>query len=92
MTKAHEWAARVEAWRASGLSAAKYCAGREYSASALLWWSSKLRRKGATAVSGAKAEVHLARVVRAATSEQTVRTLVVQVGGARVDALRVSKG
>jgi transposase len=82
MTKASEWAARVEAWRASGLSAQKYCAGREYSASTLLWWSSKLGRKGA--VGGSRGEVRFARVVQAASSE-TARTLVVQVGGARVE-------
>jgi transposase len=87
MTKASEWAERVEAWRASGQSAPEYCAGREYSSKTLLWWSSRLRRKGAPARARSRSEaVHLARVVPAAGAVvRSAQAIVVQVGSARVE-------
>lgn len=43
-------------WRASGLTAAEFAAGRGYSAATLKWWSSRLKAPQA-------GEVTLARVV-----------------------------
>lgn len=44
MTKAAVWAKRIAEWRESGLGAAEFCMGREYSAKTLWYWSSKLGR------------------------------------------------
>lgn len=52
MTKEIEWAARVDAWRASGVSAAAFCAEQKYSATTLYWWSSRLRRGAGSAEQG----------------------------------------
>jgi hypothetical protein len=60
MANSTEWTERVVAWRASGLTAKAYCAGREFSAGALHFWSSKLNRGRKT-----HQPVKLARVVRA---------------------------
>jgi hypothetical protein len=54
-----QWTARVEAWRSSGRSAKEFCRGQGYSASALGYWSSRLRKEAE-----AKKEVRLARVIR----------------------------
>ena len=84
MTKASEWSARVQAWRASGKRAADFCAGREYSAKSLQWWSSRLKRMPAQAE---VRRVPLARVVRTPVGPHGVRSgiLVVQLGAARVE-------
>jgi len=37
-----EWARRVAEWRASGETAAEFCAGRGFAASTLRWYSSQL--------------------------------------------------
>lgn len=83
MAKASEWAARVEAWRASGERAADFCQGREYRAKNLQWWSSHLKRGRARAGD----RVALARVVRAPEATRTPRSssIVVQLGAARVE-------
>jgi hypothetical protein len=73
------WSKRVEAWRASGLTAEEYSAGRGFAAGTLRWWSSRLGR--ARRVS---APVALARVVTRPSVEVIRRTLVVEVAGARV--------
>jgi hypothetical protein len=43
------WVAHIEAWRASGLSQARYCGKHHLAKSTLGWWSSKLKREGAEA-------------------------------------------
>ena len=43
MANAAEWTKRVVAWRASGHTAAQFCAGRDFAARTLLRWSSELR-------------------------------------------------
>lgn len=88
MAKASEWMERVDAWRASGLSAAEFCEGREYSAKGLLWWSSHFRRHGKPARSGSTG-VALARVVRSpvekATPQSASAAIVVRTKRARVE-------
>jgi hypothetical protein len=86
MTKASEWAERVDAWRRSGQRAAEFCKDREYTAKSLQWWSSHLRHQGprpAPRVAG----VALARVVRRPPAMQSslCSPIVVQVGEARVE-------
>ena len=82
MTKASEWAQRVAAWRASGLSARDFCRELEYSGKDLQWWSSRLRRMQTPA---GDERVRLARVVRAAhTPPPSAASIVVELAGARV--------
>jgi hypothetical protein len=73
---AAEWTERVEAWRASGQSAAEFAAGKEYSEKLLRWWGSELRRREEK-----QPRVRVARVVRATPKEP----LVVAVGAARIE-------
>lgn len=85
MAKASEWSKRVAEWRASGLSAAKFCAAHGYSVKGLWHWSSKLGRANRT-VSRPRGVVHLARVVRAPVSEVVAESsnILVELGGARL--------
>jgi transposase len=90
MTKASEWAARVEAWRASGQSASDYCASRDYTAKSLQWWASRLRRNEEAGRSQPSAEpVRFARVVsvKASPEQRTAPTgvVVMQLGALRVE-------
>ena len=84
MTRAPEWAARLEAWRASGKSADEFCAEHGYSAKNLVWWSSYLRRKVAATPKGRR--VKFARVVRKRVAAPAP-AIVVQIGGARVEVV-----
>jgi hypothetical protein len=85
MTKATEWAARLEAWRASGKSANEFCADHGYSAKNLVWWSSHFRRKSSPAAK--RQRVMLARVVRKPREVRpaSAAAVVVQIGDARVE-------
>ena len=84
MATASEWAERVAAWRASGKVAREFCVGREYSANALLTWSSRLGRR---ARPGSQKTVPFGRVVGEKPRETPQRgaAVVVQVGGARFE-------
>ena len=82
------WAARVQAWRSSGESAADYARGRGFEASTLRWWSSRIGR-GAVAsdvVSKARTPPRV-RMVRleAPSTRRAPRALTVRVGVAQVD-------
>ena len=59
MATAETWEKRVAAWRASGLSAAEYCAGRDFKAGTLYWWSSRVGQRPVAAPA-----IPLLRVVR----------------------------
>jgi hypothetical protein len=84
MTKSAEWAARLEAWRASGKSANDFCAEHGYSAKNLVWWSSHFRRKSAPTAK--RQRVILARVVRKPREVRaTPAAVVVQIGDARIE-------
>jgi len=75
-----KWAARVRAWRESGVSAKAFAEGQGYEASTLRFWSSKLKAP--------EAGVTLIEVARASVSEPPAE-LVVEVGSAR---LRLATG
>src|SRR5688500_1350290 len=87
MAKASEWAARVEAWRASGKSASEFCRGREYSATNLQGWVSHFRRHSIPVEApGRPKGVALARVVRAqGAGGFRSAAIVVAIGEARVE-------
>jgi hypothetical protein len=84
MTKSAEWAARLEAWRASGKNVNDFCAEHGYSAKNLVWWSSHFRRKAAP--TDKRQRVILARVIRKPREVRpTPAGVVVQIGDARVE-------
>lgn len=79
------WAKRVAEWRASGRTAAEFCAGEPFAASTLKWWSSQLGTYAHAASSSPP--VRVARVVRATAPVPAAATppaLVVELAGARV--------
>jgi hypothetical protein len=79
-----KWAARVEAWRASGETAPVFCKGKGFSPGGLRYWASRLGL-GGQGVPGKP--VRVARVVRApAPAAET--PLVIEVGSARVGVRR----
>jgi hypothetical protein len=86
MTTSSEWAQRVAAWKASGLSGREFCRELEYTSQDLSWWSSRLRRR-ATQSSENGPRVPLARVVRsvASTPTPTAASVVIELAGARVE-------
>jgi hypothetical protein len=89
MTNMATWATRVEAWRASGLTSAEFCAGSGFSAGGLRNAAHQLERQAQMV--GRSPRVPLARVVRApaaptaseAAPAQAAR-VVIEVGRARV--------
>jgi hypothetical protein len=84
MSTDSKWAARVAAWRASGLSAARFCAGKDFSEGTLRYWASRLRPTEPPS----QPDVRIAKVVRpsAATIEADT-PVVLEMGGVRI-ALR----
>jgi hypothetical protein len=69
MADPEQWKKRVEAWRSSGLSAAEYCKGQEFTAGTLYRWSSRLAQAGGGETVYA---LPLARVVRETKPAPTV--------------------
>lgn len=67
MANAADWAERVAEWRASGVTAAQFCAGRDYAARTLLRWSSELR------VTPERPTIELARVEPDAAKRPEIR-------------------
>jgi len=91
MTTEAKWSARVEAWRGSGLSARAFCEGKEYTASGLRYWSSRLGRgqgERETRSEAAPREVRIARLVRAPVAAEAETPIVIEMGGARVGVRR----
>lgn len=94
MTTEEKWSERVTGWRSSGLTAAKFCAGKGFTEGGLRYWASKLKRaQGEAHREGLAEGVRIARVVRtpmavevAATATET--SIVIEVGGARVAVRR----
>jgi hypothetical protein len=86
-----KWAERVAGWRASGQTASAFCKGKDFSASGLRYWISRL---GKGEPEGAKPEaakpvVRLARVVRGTRSGAAPETpILIEAGGARVGVRR----
>ena len=70
MSRRAVWVKRVQAWKASGRSAAEFCQGKSFAEGTLRWWVSRLKRledeeaEAATDAAQGAAEVRLARVVR----------------------------
>jgi transposase len=85
MSKEADWAAQVEAWRSSGMSAREFCKDRGYSATTLYWWASQLKRRGAATQRGEG--IALARVTRKADTRSRPKapSVVVEVGQARIE-------
>jgi len=91
MEEAEGWSKRVEAWRASGLTAKEFCAKHDLRLSALRYWT--YRGRAAERATEAK-EVKLvpvtvkprAEAVAAASSEteRSKPALTLELGGARV--------
>ena len=77
MTSRSEWEARVSEWRASGLTAEKFCEGRDFKRTALYWWSGRGSRNG----EARPAAVSLARVE---TKRASMLELTIELGGARI--------
>jgi hypothetical protein len=92
MTDAKTRAERVAEWRASGLSAVKFSAGRDFTAHRLWDWASKIRKVEEARTPGiartTMGRMRLARVVRVPrlATEATAAGvgLTVEVFGARV--------
>ena len=59
-----QWAERVAAWRASGLTSTAYSAGREVSAGGLRHWAYLLKKRGAKAAVGTAPAAPAVRLVR----------------------------
>ena len=71
MSRRAVWIKRVQAWKASGRSAAEFCQGKSFAEGTLRWWVSRLKRLAdeeaeaeAADTAQGPAEVRLARVVR----------------------------
>lgn len=82
MANAAAWAERVAAWRASGLTAPEFCAGRGFAVGTLRWWATRLERERAESVA-----FPLARVVRRPSEPRAASDgggVVLEVGGVRV--------
>lgn len=83
-----KWAERVADWKASGQTASAFCKGKDFSASGLRYWISRLG-KGRSEPGAAKPEVRLARVVRGARSGGAAETpILIEAGGARLGVRR----
>ncbi len=93
MANAATWAERIDEWLKSGLSAAKFAEGRDFSSHQLCYWRAKICRAGEgqdgpTPNPGGPADVRLARVVRVATTGASVAPLAVELHGVRVVVAR----
>jgi transposase len=80
-----KWAARVASWRSSGLSAAEFCAGRDYQVSGLRYWASRLRQVQAAT---APRDVRIARVVAPGAGAEAETPIVLEVAGVRIAVRR----
>lgn len=78
------WSERVRSWRQSGESATVFARGKDYTASTLRYWASRLRR-----TSAAPRIVQLVPTAKVPDATPAAADLVVEVGTARV---RVRRG
>lgn len=92
MTTEEKWSERVTGWRSSGLTAAKFCAGKGFTEGGLRYWASKLKRaQGEAHREGLAEGIRIARVVRTPMAVEVAATetpIVIEVGGARVAVRR----
>ena len=80
-----KWAARVAAWRSSGLSAAEFCAGKDFQVSGLRCWASRLRQVESAAT---PRDVRIARVVAPGAAAEAETPIVLEVAGVRIAVRR----
>jgi transposase len=103
MSRRAVWVKRVQAWRASGRSAAEFCQGKSFAEGTLRWWVSRLKRladeeaeAGAPDTAEGAAEVRLARVVRspgqAVSDERSTGEVVVIESVRHAMRIAVSRG
>lgn len=79
MSDESKWSAHVSAWRASGLGAAAFCAGKGITASGLRYWAGRFKDAPA-----APAEIRLARVVRPGAATEPEEPVLIEAGGIRI--------
>jgi len=86
MADAELWKKRVADWRASGLSAAEYCKGQEFTTGPLYRWSSRLAEAARAEASPAVPLVRLVRGTKPPAAEAAPRAtqVIIEVQGARV--------
>ncbi|HSY23777.1 MAG TPA: hypothetical protein VK841_16730 [Polyangiaceae bacterium] len=75
-----KWTERVREWKASGLTAKEFTAGRDFKPSTLVYWASCLRK--GTADQKPQRRVRMARVVRVDAASDAAVT--VAIGAVRV--------
>lgn len=75
-----KWAARVQAWRASGRTAEEFAADEDYEPSTLRFWASRLKAQA----SASSPAVPIARVIRRRARPGASDAIEVVFGGARV--------
>ena len=79
-----KWMDRVRSWRSSGLTPEAFAQGREFKASTLVYWASRLRRGESRERARVAGETSV-RMVRVVGQQPTTRAgVTVQVGAARV--------
>jgi transposase len=78
MSTESKWAARVAEWRRSGVTAAEYCAGRDFSPGGLRYWSSRLKAQKAAK------DARLARVVSSTDPTVADTAVVIEAGAVRI--------
>src|SRR5260221_725918 len=86
MTTEEKWSARVEAWRHSGTSAGVFCKDKEFTASGLRYWASRLRRAEAAQPKKPQ-QLRLARIVGLGEADLDT-PIVVEAFGVRVGVRR----
>jgi hypothetical protein len=89
MANAELWKKRVADWRASGLSAAEYCKGQEFTTGPLYRWSSRLAEAARGETGAALPLVRLVRGTRPTATGPVgaaprAAEVIIEVQGARV--------
>ena len=91
MSESTVWAERIAAWQSSGLSAEKFCVGREFTVHSLRNWRRRQleadRLRGRGAVKLARVEV-VAKPKEEAAVTQSPSGVAVELGAARVTVAR----
>ena len=86
------WQERITEWKASGLTAERFCQDKEFTTSALRQWVYRFKREAQAALKTSEPTVRVARVVRETTARMAPtrkatparEPLVVEIGDARI--------
>lgn len=93
MATSDEWAKRVSAWRASGLTAHEFAERRGWNSRTLMWWASALKKRGISSKPEPAGVVHFARVVtNESGSRRPSEAASMEVGLPRGCSVRVFSG